>query len=114
MILKESPINLFRFLMTRNVDIDALEGIIVDHGCNFEPYVMNREAKLLENKLLFVAGAHWQGMKKMKKFDKNGKGGHDGYVKKKAVSIFLILFFSVAVMGLTSICWSERRCADGV
>ena len=93
MILKESPRNLFRFLMTRDVDIDALEGILVDHGCIFEPYVMNREAKLLEKKLVFVDGAHWQGMKKMKKFDKSGKGGHVGYVKKKAVSIFLIIIF---------------------
>ena len=29
-LLKESPRNLFRFLMTRDVDIDALEGILVD------------------------------------------------------------------------------------
>ena len=91
-LLKESPRNLFRFLMTRDVDIDALEGILVDHGCIFEPYVMNREAQLLENKHVFVDGAHWQGMKKMKKFDRSGKGGHVGYVKKMTVFILLTIF----------------------
>ena len=78
MLLKESPRNLFRFLMTRDVDLGALQGILVDHACIFEPYVMNREADLLKNKLVLVDGAHWQGMKKLKRFDKSGKGGHIG------------------------------------
>ena len=36
MLLKESPRNLFRFLMTRDVDLNSLKGILVDHACIFE------------------------------------------------------------------------------
>ena len=61
MLAKESPRNLFRFLMTRDVNLHSLEGIIVDFGCLFEPYVLNREAALLENKIVLVDGAHWSG-----------------------------------------------------
>ena len=61
MFAKESPRNLFRFLMTRDVDMDSLEGIIVDFACNFEPYVLNREAGMLEKVLVLVDGAHWTG-----------------------------------------------------
>ena len=78
MILKESPRNLFRFLMTRDIDVDSLDGILVDHACIFEPYMMNREAKFLENLYVLVDGSHWQGMKKLKKGDKTGRGGHLG------------------------------------
>ena len=78
MLLKESPRNLFRFLMTRDVDFNALEGILVDHACLFEPYTMNREALILENVLVLVDGAHWAGQKKLKKPDQSGKGGHLG------------------------------------
>ena len=72
MLLKESPRNLFRFLMTRDIDLPSLKGILVDHACIFEvilllkvflksgnkfqPYVMNREASLLQNKLVLVDG----------------------------------------------------------
>ena len=64
--------------MTRDVDLSALKGILVDHACIFEPYVMNREASILTNTLVMVDGAHWSGQKKLKKFDKRGKGGHSG------------------------------------
>ena len=80
MLLKESPRNLFRFLMTRDIDVNGLDGILVDHACLFEPYMMNREAKFLENKNVLVDGAHWAGQKKLKKSDRTGKGGHLGYV----------------------------------
>ena len=78
MILKESPRNLFRFLMTRDINEDALQGILVDHACIFEQYMMNREAKFLEKMNVLVDGSHWQGMKKLKKSDRSGKGGHLG------------------------------------
>ena len=78
MLVKESPRNLFRFLMTRYVDLEALDGILVDHACIFEPYVLNRESKLLENIMVLVDGSHWVGQKKLKKPDKQGKGGHLG------------------------------------
>ena len=56
MLLKESPRNLFRFLMTRDVDFNALKGILIDHACILDSYIMNREATLLEDKILLVDG----------------------------------------------------------
>ena len=64
--------------MCRDVDLNSLEGILVDHACLFEPYTMNREAPLLEKVLVLVDGSHWAGQKKLKKPDKGGKGGHLG------------------------------------
>ena len=78
MLAKESPRNLFRFLMCRDVDMESLEGTLVDHACIFEPYCLNREAKMLDKVLVLVDGAHWVGQKQLKKFDKAGKGGHLG------------------------------------
>ena len=74
MLLKESPRNLFRFLMCRDIDEDNLQGILVDHACLFEPYMMNREAHFLKTKKVLVDGSHWQGMKRMKKGDRSGRG----------------------------------------
>ena len=67
MIDREGPKNLFRILQCRDVDMDALEGILVDHACLLDAYILNREAEILEWKLLLVDGAHWRGMKKLKK-----------------------------------------------
>ena len=78
MLAKESPRNLFRFLQTRDVNLHELKGIIVDFGCLFEPYVLNRDAALLNKKIVLVDGAHWAGQKKLKKSDRAGKGGHLG------------------------------------
>jgi len=40
--------------------------------------MMHREAKLLEKINVLVDGSHWQGMRKLKKGDRSGKGGHIG------------------------------------
>lgn len=78
MIESEGPKNLFRILQCRDVDMRSLEGILVDHACLADAYILNREAKLLEWKLLLVDGAHWNGMKKLKKPNKQGTRGHLG------------------------------------
>ena len=48
MIDREGPKNLFRILQCRFIDIDVLEGILVDHTCLLDSYILNREAELLE------------------------------------------------------------------
>ena len=58
MLEKEGPKNLFRWLQCRDIDMDNLEGILVDHACLVDPYILNREAEMLEFKLLLVDGAH--------------------------------------------------------
>ena len=78
MLEKEGPKTLFRLLQCRDIDMDKLEGILVDHACLVDPYILNREAEMLEFKLLLVDGAHWNGMKKLKKHDRSGKNGHLG------------------------------------
>ena len=38
----------------RDVDMDKLKGILVDLACLVDPYILNREAEMLQWKLLFV------------------------------------------------------------
>ena len=59
MLNKEGPKNLFRILQCRDIDMESLQGILIDHACLVDPYILNREADMLEWKLLLVDGAHW-------------------------------------------------------
>ena len=70
--------DLFRVLQCRDIDMRALQGILVDHACIADPYILNREVDMLQWKLLLVDGAHWSGMKKLKKPDRQGRNGHIG------------------------------------
>ena len=78
MLAKESAHNLFRFLMCRDVDLRSLEGIIFDHACGLDAFILNREPREFEYLRCLVDGSHWQGHKKLKKPDKSGNGGHIG------------------------------------
>ena len=78
MLSNESPRNLFRLLKCRDINLDEVEGILMDHACLMDSYILNREADILEWKRLLVDGAHWRAMKKLKAHDSKGKGGHIG------------------------------------
>ena len=78
MLNKESHQNLFRILKCRDLDHEQLEGILIDHACLVDRYIMNREAPMIEWKRVLVDGAHWRSQKKFKKHRNNGKGGHLG------------------------------------
>ena len=74
-----------RFLMCRDVDLFNLEGVIFDHACGLDPYILCmlihyfcREPREFEYLRCLVDGAHWQGQKRLKKPDRAGKGGHLG------------------------------------
>ena len=60
MLCKESAHNLFRLLMCRDVDLENLEGVIFDHACGLDQYMLNREPKEFEYLRCLVDGAHWQ------------------------------------------------------
>ena len=64
MIQKESPQNLYRLLTCRDVDMDTLEGLLLDHACLLDTYAMNRDAPLLQYKKVLVDGSHWSAHKK--------------------------------------------------
>ena len=82
--------------MSRDVDLFNLEGVIFDHACGLDPYILKRYNVLLCNDLklcmhlrkprefeflrCLVDGSHWQGQKRLRKPDRQGKGGHLGYV----------------------------------
>ena len=51
-----------------------LKAIIVDHACQLDSYILNREADMLQYKLLLVDGSHWYGQKKMKKSSSQNTG----------------------------------------
>jgi hypothetical protein len=78
MLNNESPKNLFRLLKCRDINLDQVEGILMDHACIMDSYILNREASILEWKRLLVDGAHWRSMKKFKSQNTKGKGGHIG------------------------------------
>ena len=78
MLNNESPKNLFRLLKCRDINLDQVEGILMDSACIQDSYIMNREADMLEWKRLLVDGAHWRAMKKFKATNSKGKGGHIG------------------------------------
>ena len=67
MLNKESPRNLFRILQCRDFDHAHLQGILIDHACLVDRYILNREAPMLEFKKLLVDGAHWRAQKKILK-----------------------------------------------
>jgi hypothetical protein len=60
MLCKESALNLFRLLMCRDIDMHALQGVIFDHACGLDQYILNREPKEFEYLRCLVDGAHWQ------------------------------------------------------
>ena len=48
MLNRESPHNLFRLLECRDVDMNALEGVLFYFSCGLHPYALNREAQNYE------------------------------------------------------------------
>ena len=74
MLNKESPRNLFRILQCRDFDHAHLQGILIDHACLVDRYILNREAPMLEFKKLLVNGAHWRAKKKLKNVIKTQEG----------------------------------------
>ena len=45
---REGPKNLFRILMTRDLDHGSLKGVVYDHGCVVDQYILNREPAKFE------------------------------------------------------------------
>ena len=76
MINKESPKNHLRLLTCRDVVMNTLEGLLLDHARLLDTYTMNRDAPLLQYKKVLVDGSHWSAHKKNKKSNSKGKGGH--------------------------------------
>ena len=60
MLCKESAHNLFRLLMCRDINLHALQGVIFDHACGLDQYILNREPREFEYLRCLVDGAHWQ------------------------------------------------------
>ena len=56
----------FKFLMNRKIDWQNLEGFIYDNCCNLHRYLLNREAKKVENMRFLVDGCHFQGQKNLR------------------------------------------------
>ena len=55
-----------------------MEGVIFDHACGLDAYILNREPREFQFLRCLVDGSHWQGQKQLKKPNKSGKGGHLG------------------------------------
>ena len=57
---KESAHNIFRLLMSRDLNLHSLQGVIFDHACGLDQYILNREPSEFEFLRCLVDGAHWQ------------------------------------------------------
>ena len=64
---KESPKNLFRLLMCRDLEFSRLRGIIFDHACGLNQYIMNREPQRFQYLRTLVDGVHFCGHKRQRK-----------------------------------------------
>ena len=60
MLCKESAHNIFRLLMSRDLNLHSLQGVIFDHACGLDQYILNREPSEFEFLRCLVDGAHWQ------------------------------------------------------
>ena len=60
MLCKESAHNIFRLLMCRDLNLYSLKGVIFDHACGLDQYLLNREPREFEFLRCLVDGAHWQ------------------------------------------------------
>ena len=64
MLNQESAHNIFRLLQCRDLDQQRLKGVIFDHACSVNTYLMNREPRMWEYLRTLVDGAHWSAHKK--------------------------------------------------
>jgi hypothetical protein len=78
MLQKESAHNIFRLLMCRDLNLHQLKGVIFDHSCGLDQYLLNREPREFEYLRCLVDGSHWSSQKRLRKPDRSGKGGHLG------------------------------------
>ena len=46
--------------MCRDLNLHALQGVIFDHACGLDQYILNREPAEFEYLRCLVDGAHWQ------------------------------------------------------
>jgi hypothetical protein len=60
MLCRESAHNIFRLLMCRDVNLYSLKGVIFDHACGLDQYLLNRVPREFEYLRCLVDGAHWQ------------------------------------------------------
>ena len=60
MLCKESAHNIFRLLMSMDPNLHSLQGVIFDHACGLDQYILNREPSEFEFLCCLVDGAHWQ------------------------------------------------------
>ena len=63
MLQPESSHNLARLLLCRDMDMDKLEGIVFDFGCNLHNYLLNREPRQIQFKRVLVDTFHYNNHK---------------------------------------------------
>ena len=101
MLTKESAHNFFCFLMCREVDMINLEGVILDHGCGLDTYLLNREPREFQFLRCLVDGSHWQGQKKLKRPD-SGRDGHLGCSEGFNFNLYKVLNYNISFVTVKS------------
>ena len=78
MCSRESARHFHHFLTCRKINFQKLKGCIEDYACGLHPFILNRDPHDFKYKMFLVDGSHWNGQRRLKKGDLNGKGGHLG------------------------------------
>jgi len=73
----ESPKNLFRLLMCLDIDFSKLRGVISEHACGLDQYILDREPAKFKYLRTLVDGFHFKGHTKTK-IGNSKKDGHSG------------------------------------
>ena len=60
MLNQESAQKKFRLFMCRQHEMTTLEGVIFNHACGLDAYILNREPREYEFLRCLVDGSHWQ------------------------------------------------------
>ena len=69
--------------MCRDIDTEALDGYLADFGCIAHKYCLNREPREFKFIMIKVDGAHWEGVKKLRRPDSTSQNGHLGCSERK-------------------------------
>ena len=59
MLCCKSAHNIFRLLMFRDLNLYELKGVLFDHSCGLDQYLLNRGPREFEFLRCLVDGAHW-------------------------------------------------------
>ena len=70
--------------------MESLQWILIEHASLVDTYILNRQADMVEWKLLLVDGTHWNGMRNQTDLERTGILG------ELQLGLFIQLMYNIA------------------